>query len=325
MEMKRRLLYIVFIISIFAVFLLSGCSQEVTSENEDMLKIGILPNEEVLPLYVAQEEGFFKKYDIDVEIVNFQSAAERDAAIQAGAVDGVEGDLLAVALIRQGGTPVKAVSLAMGASPEEGRFAMLAAPNTIENINDLKGKKLAISKNTIIEYVADQMLLANGIKPQEVQKVNIAKMPLRAEMLLQGEVTAAVLADPLAVHAELKGAKVLVDDTKMSENISQSVYFFRDDVIKNKKSAIRKFLQAYGEGAEAVAKNPEKYRDLFIEKVNIPVELQSSYPVPTFSPLELPTEKDSQRVIDWLRANKLLTEDYTYMDIVTDEVIKTID
>jgi len=325
MEMKRRLLYIVFIISILAVFLLSGCSQEVTSENEDMLKIGILPNEEVLPLYVAQEEGFFKKYDIDVEIVNFQSAAERDAAIQAGAVDGVEGDLLAVALIRQGGTPVKAVSLAMGASPEEGRFAMLAAPNTIENINDLKGKKLAISKNTIIEYVADQMLLANGIKPQEVQKVNIAKMPLRAEMLLQGEVTAAVLADPLAVHAELKGAKVLVDDTKMSENISQSVYFFRDDVIKNKKSAIRKFLQAYGEGAEAVAKNPEKYRDLFIEKVNIPVELQSSYPVPTFSPLELPTEKDSQRVIDWLRANKLLTEDYTYMDIVTDEVIKTID
>ncbi|MDR9757629.1 MAG: MetQ/NlpA family ABC transporter substrate-binding protein [Thermoanaerobacterales bacterium] len=323
--MKRRLLYIVFIISILAVFLLSGCSQEVTSENEDMLKIGILPNEEVLPLYVAQEEGFFKKYDIDVEIVNFQSAAERDAAIQAGAVDGVEGDLLAVALIRQGGTPVKAVSLAMGASPEEGRFAMLAAPNTIENINDLKGKKLAISKNTIIEYVADQMLLANGIKPQEVQKVNIAKMPLRAEMLLQGEVTAAVLADPLAVHAELKGAKVLVDDTKMSENISQSVYFFRDDVIKNKKSAIRKFLQAFGEGAEAVAKNPEKYRDLFIEKVNIPVELQSSYPVPTFSPLELPTEKDSQRVIDWLRANKLLTEDYTYMDIVTDEVIKTID
>jgi len=323
--MKRRLLYIVLAISILAVLLISGCSQDASSENKDVLKVGILPNEEVLPLYVAQEEGFFKKYGIDVEIVNFQSAAERDAAIQAGAVDGVEGDLLAVALIRQGGTPVKAVSLAMGATPEEGRFAMLAAPGTIENVSDLKGKKLAISKNTIIEYVADQMLLANGIKPDEVQKVNIAKMPLRAEMLLQGEVTAAVLADPLAVHAELKGAKVLVDDTKMSENISQSVYFFRDDVIKNKKSAIRKFLQAYGEGAEAVAKNPEKYRDLFIEKVNIPVELQSSYPVPTFSPLELPTEKDTQRVIEWLRDNKLLTEEYSYTDIVTDEVIKTIE
>ncbi|NLH27501.1 MAG: ABC transporter substrate-binding protein [Syntrophomonadaceae bacterium] len=323
MEMKRKLLYVVFIISIFAVFLLSGCGQE--ASNVDVLKIGILPNEEVLPVYVAQEEGFFERYGIDVEIVNFQSAAERDAAIQAGAVDGVEGDLLAVALIRQGGTPVKAVSLAMGATPEEGRYAMLAAPGTIENVDELKGKKLAISKNTIIEYVADQMLLANGIKPQEVQKVNITKLPLRAEMLLQGEVTAAVLPDPLAVHAELKGAKLLVDDTKLSENISQSVYFFRDDVIKNKKATIRKFLQAFEEGAEALTENPEKYRDLFIEKVNIPVELQSSYPVPTFSPLELPSEKDTQRVIDWLRDNKLLTEDYSYTDIVTDEVIKTID
>ncbi|HHY40687.1 MAG TPA: ABC transporter substrate-binding protein, partial [Syntrophaceticus sp.] len=100
--MKRRLLYIVLAISILAVLLISGCSQDASSENKDVLKVGILPNEEVLPLYVAQEEGFFKKYGIDVEIVNFQSAAERDAAIQAGAVDGVEGDLLAVALIRQG-------------------------------------------------------------------------------------------------------------------------------------------------------------------------------------------------------------------------------
>ena len=116
--MKRKLLYVVFIISIFAVYLLSGCGQE--ASNADVLKIGILPNEEVLPVYVAQEEGFFEKHGIDVEIVNFQSAAERDAAIQAGAVDGVEGDLLAVALIRQGGTPVKAVSLAMGTTPMKG-------------------------------------------------------------------------------------------------------------------------------------------------------------------------------------------------------------
>jgi len=53
-----------------------------------------------------------------------------------------------------------------------------------------------------------------------VQKVNIAKMPLRVENLLQGQIDAAVLPDPLASYAELKGAKVLVDDTKLSENIS---------------------------------------------------------------------------------------------------------
>ena len=301
--------YSLLIIALVMVFFLFGCQEDI---KENTLKVGILPNEEVLPLYVAEEEGFFEKHDVNIEIVNFQSAAERDAALQAGAVDGVEGDLLAVALIRQGGTPVKAVSLVMGATVDEGRFAMMAAPGSDIDVEGLKGKKLAISKNTIIEYVADQMIMIKGMDPKEVQKVNIAKMPLRVENLLQGQIDAAVLPDPLASYAELKGAKVLVDDTKLSENISQSVYFFSDDAIKNKKTAIQKFMQAYSEGAQTVTENPERYRNLFKEKIQIPVELQETYPVPSFSPLQLPSREDTQRVIDWLKDNELLTEPYTY-------------
>ncbi|MDD2555151.1 MAG: MetQ/NlpA family ABC transporter substrate-binding protein [Syntrophaceticus sp.] len=315
--MKRAAsFYSILIIALLMAVMCSGCKEE------DTLKIGLLPNEEVLPFYVALEEDLYQKHGVNVEVVNFQSAAERDAALQAGAVDGVEGDLLAVALIRQGGTPVKAVSLAMGATPQEGRFALLAAPGTITDVKELKGKKLAISENTIIEYTADQMLLIKGIDPQEVQKVNIAKMPLRAEMLLQKQVDAAVLPDPLAAYAEIKGANVLIDDTKLGVNISQSVYFFSDEAIETKKEAIKKFLQAYAEGSEILNENPEGYRDLFIEKIQIPVELQESYPVPSFSTLQLPAQEDTQRVIDWLTDNGLLTEPYTYEDIVTDEVIK---
>lgn len=308
------------------IFLFYGCASETRTQEPgrsaaQTLRVGILPNEEILPVYVAEQEGIFKKLGVNVEIVSFQSAAERDAAIQAGAVDGVEGDLLAVALIRQGGTPVKAVSLAMGATPAEGRFVLLAAPGTNIGVENLQGKKLAISKNTIIEYVADQMLLIKGMDPQDVNKVYIAKMPLRVEMLLQNQVAAAVLPDPLASYAELKGAKVLVDDTKLADNISQSVFFFRDEAIKTKKTTINKFLRAYAEGAQKITENPERYRNLFNEKVQIPVELQKSYPVPTFSSLQLPSREDTQRVIDWLKAKKLLTEPYSFEDLVTDEVI----
>lgn len=325
--MNRRGILVLLLLGAALSFIFYGCASETQAPPESKtqpmeLKVGLLPNEEILPVYVAEQEGLFKKYGLDLEIVNFQSAAERDAAIQAGAVDGVEGDLLAVALIRQGGTPVKTVSLAMGATPAEGRFAMLAAPGTISTINDLKGKELAISKNTIIEYVADQMLVAMGIGSQDVKKVYIPKMPLRVQMLLQNQVTAAVLPDPLAAYAESKGAKVLVDDTKMEKNISQSIYFFRDDAIKNKKIAIHKFLQAYEDGAQIVNKNPERYRNLFNEKIQIPVELQETYPIPTFSPLQLPSREDTQLVINWLKDKKLLTEPYTYEDLVTDEVIK---
>lgn len=323
----QRMAITLLLLGAAVIFLSGGCADRSRTESfngntEQTLKVGILPNEEILPVYVAEQEGIFEKLGLQVEIINFQSAAERDAALQAGAVDGVEGDLLAVALIRQGGTPVKAVSLAMGATPAEGRFALLAAPGSAIEVKDLKGKQIAISQNTIIEYVADQMLLANGIDPKDVKKVNVAKMPLRVEMLLQNRVAAAVLPDPLASYAELKGSRVLIDDTKMEDNISQSVFFFRDEVIKTKKDAINKFLRAYAEGARKVTENPERYRDLFNEKVQIPVELQKSYPVPTFSPLQLPSREDTQRVIDWLKAKELLKEPFSYEDLVTDEAIK---
>jgi len=61
---------------------------------------------------------------------------------------------------------VKAVSLVMGATVDEGRFAMMAAPGSDIDVEGLKGKKLAISKNTIIEYVADQMLIDKRYGPK---------------------------------------------------------------------------------------------------------------------------------------------------------------
>ena len=136
------------------------------------------------------------------------------------------------------------------------------------------------------------MIMIKGMDPKEVQKVNIAKMPLRVENLLQGQIDAAVLPDPLASYAELKGAKVLVDDTKLSENISQSVYFFSDDAIKNKKTAIQKFMQAYLKGPNR--NRNRSYRNLF-KKDTDSVELQETIQFRLFTCSAIPK---IQRVID---------------------------
>ncbi len=305
---------------LFAVFLGSGCQQK------HSLKFGILPNEEALPIYVAEQEGLFEKYGLDVEIVLFESAAERDAAIQAGAVDGVEGDLIAVALMRQAGIPVKAVSIAMGGTPEEGRYVLLASPNSsLEKPEDLIGKEVAMSQNTIIEFLADQMLSLKGIDPEKIKKVYVAKMPMRVEMLLQGRVSAAVLPDPLASWAEAKGAKVLIDDTTLSVNLSQSVFFFREDVLQSRKEAVIGFLKAFAEGAQRVTSDPQKYRNMFIEKVRIPVEIQKTYPVPTFSPPQLPSEENVDLMLSWLKEKGLLKENYNYYDLIDTEIIRALE
>jgi NitT/TauT family transport system substrate-binding protein len=301
----------------------AGCGQTKTKEQSQALKIGILPDEEALPNYVAEEKGYFKDAGLDVQFVLFSSAAERDAAVQAGTIDGAEGDMVAVTLLRQGGAPVKAAALALGATPQEGRFALLAAPGSSLTLANLKGKKLAVSKNTIIEFMADQMLQEKGVDPDSVSKTYVPKMPLRLQMLLQKQVDCAVLPDPLAALAEEKGAITLIDDTKLgSKNLSQSVFFFRDDAVKDKSAEIQKFLDNFMKAGQDVNRTPDQYRSLFIEKIQVPAEIQKTLPLPTFSPLQLPGKDNVQLVLEWMKDRGLLKQNFSYQDLVTEQFVK---
>lgn len=312
---KRVYVLVLFMLAVLLLIPLEGCQ-------EKTLKVGLIPDEEVLPVYVAQAEGIFEQQRVKVELVQFQSAAERDAAIQSGAIDGAEGDLIAVALMRKGGTPVKAVSIALGANPSEGRFALLAAPHTFTSVTGIKNKTMAISKNTIIEFAADGMLKAKGIDPKQVEKVYVPKMPLRLEMLLNKQVASAVLPDPLASLAERKGAPVLIDDTRLGINLTQSVFFFREDALKEKKPEIHKFLLAFQQAAQRVTQNPDKYRSLFNQKVHVPKELQKDFPLPKFSPLQLPTRENVELINSWMKEKGLLQKSYSYQELIASDLIK---
>jgi NitT/TauT family transport system substrate-binding protein len=319
---NRKIMFLAILCSLFSIVVFPGCSRsQPVSQRQQTIKFGILPNEEVLPLYVAQQDGYFQKRGLKVDLLLFHSAAERDAAVQAGAVDGAEGDMIAVTLLRQGGTPVKAVSLALGANNVEGRFALLAAPGSKLTLDQLKGKTLAISNNTIIEFVADELLKLNGQDSSQMKKVFVPKMPLRLEMLLQKQVDTALLPDPLATLAQLKGATVLLDDTKQSINISQSVLFFSDKTITGKRQAITDFLLAFNDGAQQATKHPDKYRNLFNDKVQIPVELQKSFPVTKFSSLQAPGRDNVNMVLSWMKGNKLLKSNLRYQDLVTSDLL----
>jgi NitT/TauT family transport system substrate-binding protein len=325
MGMKKSASLILAGMLLLALVLPTGCaklrgsvpSQGIQPTPGQQLKVGLLYDEEALPAYIAEQEGLFQKDGVNVQLIPFRSAAERDSAVQSGAVDGAEGDLVAVALLNQGGFPVKAVSVALGAKPEEGRFYILAAPNTITRVEDLQGKTLAVSQNTIIDFLADEMLMAKGINPDRVQKVYIPNMPMRLQMLMQKNVAAALLPDPLASVAKIEGATVLVDKTKLPVNLSQSVLFFRDGSIKTKPDAIKGYLQAYAQAEQEVDQNPERYRQLFYDKVDVPKAAQGLVPVPSFSPPQTPSHDNVQLVLDWMNKKKLLTKSLSYDDLVT--------
>lgn len=311
-------------ICIYILLLLPpSCNTSSSRKNGNPIKLGMLGIEDNLPFFVAQEEKIFQKNSVFVELLSFNSARERDIALLAGEIHGELADIIAAALIKKGGTSVKIVSMGMGSKANEGRFAILAAPNSsIKTAADLRAIPVAISQHTIIHYLAEEMLKENGLDPKKIVFLNIPDMNLRLEYLLAGkDVKAALLPDPMATLAEKMGARVIIDDTTINSNLSQTVILFLETTLEEQAAQVKGILAAYEEGAKLLNENPEKYKKLIADKARIPPSLADSYSIPEFSPLQLPTEDMINRVLKWMTENALLEKEYSYEDLVLSDYL----
>lgn len=319
--MGRKSLYTLMAI-LLVVTLVTGCGQNKggdtgeSQQAQNTLKIGSLTIEENLPVLVAQQEGYFTEQNLQVELVPFQSPVELQSAFQAGQLDGTITDIMIAALLKSSGEDLRVTSIALGATPEEGRFAIVASPkSTIQSVQDLKGKSIGISNNSIIEYVTDGLLKEGGVDPSEVKKTTVAKIPLRVEMLLSNQIDAIVVPDPLITFVVSEGAKIIAEDSK-GENLSQSVTIMSNKVINEKKDVISRYYQAYIKAVQAINQSPDKYKELLVKNVNIPESIAESYKVQHYSEPQLPEEKDVNKVLTWLKDKDLLKNPVEYENFV---------
>jgi NitT/TauT family transport system substrate-binding protein len=292
-------------IVLVAVFLLAAFPALASAT----LKIGLLLIEDSVPFYVAEQEKLYSGNNLDVELIPFLSALERDSALAAGAIDGAIADPVGAILFDQGRGLIKITSLCLGKTPAEGVFAILAAPgSTIADVAGLKNIEIAVSSGTIIEYVTDRMLERHGFSPAEIKKIDVKKMPIRMQMLLADSVQAATLPEPLASIAVENGARILLTDATGDESLSQTVVVFRTDVLSTRSGEVAGLFRAYRQAVEALNSTPEKYRGLFVDKARIPPHMAAGYPIPVY-PLPEPFARTQyEPIMAWLSAKQLVAE-----------------
>ncbi|THB74473.1 MAG: thiamine biosynthesis protein [Desulfobulbaceae bacterium] len=285
------------------------------------LKLGVLLIEDAVPIWLAEQQDLFAANNVDVELVPFLSALERDSAMTAGAIDGALTDPVGAILLDKGQGLYKITSLCLGKTPAEGPFSILAAPDSkLESVEDLKHVEIGVSNATIIEYVTDRLLEDQGFSQEEIKKIEVKKMPIRMQMLLSGAIEAATLPEPLATIAAGKGARVLISDADSSESLSQTVLLFSTSALTEKPTAVRSFFQAYQAAVLEINKQPESYRSLFVEKGRIPPFLAESYPIPQY-PLPAPlSEGLYESVITWL-TKRNLSPSLEYKDMVAQDFL----
>lgn len=300
----------------------AGCGKA-PSQSTAPIKVGLLPVEDSLPFFVALQNGYFQEAGLEVQPIIFNSALERDSAFQAGQIDAGVADVVAAAAMVQAGIPLRIVSLTVGATPAEGRFAILASPHSaLRTPGDLAGVPIAISDNSIIEYVTDQLLAAAGLAPGETKKTSVAKIPVRLELLLNGKLQAATLPDPFASLAQHQGAKVILDDTKARHNYSQVVILASQLLMNQRPDDLKRLLQACTRASGELNAHPEKYRSLMVEKARVPEAIKDSYPGTKYAVGQIPAPEDIQRVVNWMQAKGLLKQPLSYEELVDNRWVK---
>jgi len=311
-------------LSIALVAGLAGCSKPASSPGATSpvgpakVRIGTLPTEDSLPLWVAERDGLFTKAGLDVTIQVFQSAQERDAALTAGAIDGFMGDLIAAATLRAGGVPVRVATIMLGATPKEGRFGIAVKPGSkVTSLKGLANVPVGTSSATIQEYVLDKLMLAAGVPAAEIKKEEVKKVPVRFELLMSGKLAAAALPEPFLSLAEKTGGKILTIDTK-GANISQTVLVFSQKYLDDPadSAAVTKLLGAWDTAAGTINAAPDSFRALLVDKARLPAPLATSYEVNTYPTAQLPTQADAQPVLDWMQGVGLLKTPVSYADLM---------
>lgn len=307
------------------VGLLPGCANEPAEEpvaGEPVapapVRIGVLPTEDSLPLWVAAEEGLFEEAGLDVEFVNFQAAQERDAAFAAGEIDAFMGDIIASALLEQGGSGVTIATVMLGMTPAQGRFGIVAAPDSgFQDITALAGVPVGTSSGTIQEYVLDGLMRQAGVPEEQVIKEEVKKVPVRFDLLMNGQLKAAALPEPFLTLAETQGALLLADDTA-GENLSQTVLGFSDEYLVSEGGieAMTALLEVWDEAVALVNADPDAYRGTLVEQAKLPEPIKDSYTINTYPEHSAATKDQVAPVLQWMSDEGLLEGDLLYEDLV---------
>ena len=127
-----------------------------------------------VPLDVGSRFGIFKKYGVEVEILNFGGAPALNQALAADSADmGLNSGADLALIVR--GLPTRAVAASAGAPLEI--TLLLGADSTIKSVADMKDKGVAVSSLTSLTgWLVAELSRQQGWGPDGIKRISIAQV-----------------------------------------------------------------------------------------------------------------------------------------------------
>ena len=140
-------------------------------------------------------------------------------------------------------------------------FGILAKPNSpYKSAKDLAGVPVAVSSNSVIDYVTEELLTSAGVSEDKLESIETKNIGMRMQMLLSGQVEAATLPEPLLTAALGRSAVLLADDAGLTT--SQTVLYFSVPFLKAHAQEVKAFLKAVNRANHLIKEEPDAIRPI---------------------------------------------------------------
>lgn len=281
-----------------------GCTSKKAKEENNIIRLGVMSAADSAPILLAKEKGYFEAEGVNLHLEIFTNGATKQSSIQAGELDAAMLSMIQFLNNVKGGLQAKITTTT------DGMFPIVLA----KNYEEKKDVKVGLMEVSVINFLADRYLT-----DYNVEKVYINEMPVRMQMLMEDKLDMAVLPEPLASNAQLKGLEKRVYGNP--DDFTPNAIVFTDEFIKNNPNTVKGFHNAYNRAIEDIINNPEEAKDILISKLELNPEIKDLIVLPTYHKTRVPDESYLKEVEDWtenLQGNELNLD---YNDVVIKDYI----
>jgi len=231
------------------------------------VRIGMVPLPFYSHMWVAYKKGFLEEelnkvgYKLVWKPINLGPVVSE--AFAAGEIDmGVMGDLPAF-VGRSSGIKYTIVSASDMAKSQ----ALLVNPKSgIQSVADLKGKKVATTKNTSGHELLVAFLEKEGMTLNDINFINMSAADL-SQALIKGDIDAAVIWEPSVTRLEESGMKVIGDGDFCP---NYNVFLTGDEFLQKNPAANAAVQKAFHRGNEYMKANMDECLKMLAAEFKIP-------------------------------------------------------
>ncbi|WNV80651.1 aliphatic sulfonate ABC transporter substrate-binding protein [Bacillus atrophaeus] len=263
-----------FILLSAVIFLLAGCGSDGASGKKELKEINIGIQQSLSPLLIAKEKGWFEetfeKEGIKVKWTEFQSGPPQFEGLAADKLDFSQVGNSPVISGQAAGISFKEIGLSQDGLKANG--ILVKKDSGIDNLKDLKGKKIAVAKGSSGFDFLYKALDQAGLSADDVNIIQL--QPDEATSAFEnGAVDAWSIWEPYLSIQTLKHEAKIIANGESTDLYSPGFTLIRTKFADEYPDEVVRFLKVYDKAVAWQKKHIEEAADLYADIKNLDKEV----------------------------------------------------